>query len=90
MKDKKIPQRMCIGCRKMFDKRDLIRVVRSSDGKVTVDITGKQNGRGAYICKEKACFERIKKTGALNRALDTTVDSAVYDEIEKGLNTFEG
>ncbi len=81
---------MCIGCRKMFDKRDLIRVVRSSDGKVTVDITGKQNGRGAYICKEKACFERIKKTGALNRALDTTVDSAVYDEIEKGLNTFEG
>lgn len=55
-------QRMCIACRQMFDKKDLIRVVKNKEGQIFVDKSGKANGRGAYICSNKSCFEKLKKT----------------------------
>ena len=61
-------QRMCIACRQMFDKKDLIRVVKNKEGQIFVDKSGKANGRGAYICSNKSCFEKLKKQKILNKA----------------------
>ena len=67
---KKLPMRMGVGCREMKPKRALIRVVRSQDGNVTVDFTGKAAGRGAYVCRSVECLERAIKTRGLDRALE--------------------
>lgn len=79
--DKKLPLRMCIVCREMVDKRDLIRVVRGKDGEIALDRTGKANGRGAYICNKDECVNKLKKTKALSRAFKTNVAESVYDSI---------
>lgn len=79
---KKIPQRMCIVCRLMKDKRELIRVVKDKDGKIGLDNTGKAAGRGAYICNNDECIKKCRKTKALSRAFSCEVDSAVYDKLE--------
>lgn len=63
MKTKKIPLRMCLGCNEMKPKRDLIRIVKSSEGEVSLDFTGKKSGRGAYICRNADCFRKAKKRG---------------------------
>jgi predicted RNA-binding protein YlxR (DUF448 family) len=60
-KNKKMPERRCIGCMESFNKKDLIRVVRSAQGEVSLDFTGKKSGRGAYICKSTECFKKAKK-----------------------------
>ena len=78
---KKIPQRQCMGCRERKPKRELIRIVRGTDGTVSVDFGGKMNGRGAYICKDEECFKKLKKGKLLNRAFSCAVDEAVYDGI---------
>ena len=78
---KKIPKRMCVGCREMKPKVELVRVVAalpSDGGGVAVDLKGKQNGRGAYICRCEACFEKARKTGALSRALEREIPDSVY------------
>lgn len=67
---KKIPQRMCVACRQMFPKNQLLRVVRLDDATAMIDHTGKRNGRGAYLCANRSCLERALKTRALERALD--------------------
>jgi len=66
--EKHYPERMCVACRTMQDKRNLIRIVKTNEGKIFVDNSGKANGRGAYICNNKECFEKAVKTRALNRA----------------------
>ncbi|MCR5704603.1 MAG: YlxR family protein [Eubacterium sp.] len=66
---KKVPTRTCTGCREEKNKKDLIRIVRNKDGEVFVDITGKQNGRGAYICHNRACLEKAVKNRGLERTL---------------------
>ena len=81
---KKIPMRMCVACRQMKPKQELIRVVRTPEGEVLSGVGGKINGRGAYICNDIACIEKAEKTGALGRALDTAVDKAVYVSLKKG------
>lgn len=71
---KKIPMRMCVACRAMQPKKELLRVVRKTDGTVTVDRTGRVNGRGAYLCPNIDCFEKAIKTKAIERALEVRLD----------------
>lgn len=78
--EKKVPMRTCIACRSVKDKREMYRIVKSGD-KISLDKTGKANGRGAYICKDGECFKKLKKGRLLNRAFSCAVDDAVYDEI---------
>ena len=82
-KVKKIPQRQCVGCREMKDKRALIRAVKSPQGEVSLDFTGKKPGRGAYVCPNSECLKRARKSRALERALDTAIPESVYEEMEK-------
>lgn len=86
---KKIPMRMCVACRNMKPKSELIRIVRTPEGEVVAGVGGKVNGRGAYICNDVACIEKAEKTGALSRALDTAVDKAVYADLKKGCESLE-
>ncbi len=73
--------RMCIICREHSDKKELLRIVKNKDGEIFVDKTGKANGRGAYICKSKECFQKLKKTRGLNRAFRCEIKDEVYDKI---------
>ena len=88
MKNKKIPMRTCIGCREMKPKLELMRIVRTPEGEVSLDLTGRKNGRGAYVCKNKECLIRIRKRKALSNAFGMPVDDAVYENIEKEFELF--
>lgn len=83
MKVKKIPMRMCTGCMEMKPKKELIRIVKSPEGEVSVDLTGKKSGRGAYICKNKECLEKSFKTKKLNRSLETQISEEVYTKLRE-------
>ena len=85
MGTKKIPMRMCTGCREMKPKKELIRVVRTAEDGRKLDLTGKLNGRGAYICKNKECLLKAQKSNALSRAFETNVSAEVYASLEKEL-----
>ena len=80
---KKVPLRMCVVTRNREDKRDLLRIVKDKENNVFVDVTGKQNGKGAYITKSKEVLEMANKNKALDRALECEVPESVYEEIEK-------
>jgi len=84
--NKKIPLRMCVVCRQMMPKNDCIRVVKTPAGEFVPDVTGKLNGRGAYVCKNSTCIEKCIKTRALNRSFKTNVNGAVYEEIGSNMN----
>ena len=89
MKAKKIPMRMCTGCGEMFDKRELVRVVKSKDGEISLDLTGKKAGRGAYVCKNIECLKKARKKKAFERAFDVAIDSSVYEKMEEEINNAE-
>ncbi len=89
MKEKKEVRRMCVGCRVMFDKRQLVRVVKSPEGEVSIDLTGKKNGRGAYICKKVSCLNKARKRGALENALSVKIDDDVYTAMEEEIKNGE-
>ena len=76
-------QRMCICCRQMKDKRELLRVVKNKEGEIFVDLTGKKNGRGAYVCRDKECQTKLKKNKVLNKAFKCLVPEEVYASIEE-------
>ena len=80
---KKIPQRQCVGCREMKEKRALIRVVRSPEGEISLDFRGKKPGRGAYVCPDAACLKRARKSRALERAFAAAIPPEVYDALEQ-------
>ena len=80
---KKIPQRQCMGCRERKAKRELIRVVRMTDGNVSLDFSGKLNGRGAYSCPDPACLAKARKARSLERSLEVPIPEEVYDRLEK-------
>ena len=80
---KKIPQRQCMGCRERKAKRELIRVVRGTDGVVSLDFSGKLNGRGAYICPDAECLKKAQKSKALDRSLEVDIPQEVYDRLAK-------
>jgi len=83
MKTKKIPLRMCSGCGEMFDKRTLVRVVRTKDGDVSLDLTGKKAGRGAYVCKNLDCLKKARKKKAFERAFSMKISEEIYNEMEE-------
>ena len=80
---KKIPQRQCMGCRERKAKRELIRVVRGTDGNVGLDFGGKAPGRGAYLCPNAECLKKALRSKALDRSLEVTIPQEVYDRLEK-------
>ena len=82
LKQRKIPMRMCVGCREMFPKKELLRVVKSPEGVIAFDRVGKAPGRGAYICRKAECLNKAMKIRALERALDCRIDAAVFDALE--------
>ena len=83
MKVKKIPLRMCTGCMEMKPKKELIRVVKSQENEVSVDLTGKKSGRGAYVCKNLECLEKSFKTKRLSRNLDVPISEEIYDRLKE-------
>ena len=80
---KKIPMRQCMGCRERKAKKEMIRVVRGTDGNVSLDFGGKLNGRGAYVCPDPECLKKAGKTRSLERCLETEIPQLVYDRLEK-------
>lgn len=78
--EKKVPMRTCIACRANKPKKELIRVVKFGE-EIKLDFTGKLNGRGAYVCNDKACIEKLKKQKLINRAFSCQVEDQVYDRI---------
>ena len=78
---KKLPQRMCLGCREHKDKKELVRVVRSPEGEVSVDLTGRKNGRGAYICRSKECLKKARKQKAISKALNCEITDEVFEQL---------
>ena len=88
-KIKKIPQRQCLGCNEHKPKRELLRVVKSPDGEISLDFTGKKSGRGAYICKSLKCLKKARKSRRIDKSLDCTVPDDVYDRMETELSENE-
>ena len=80
---KKIPQRQCMGCRERRSKREMIRVVRSPEGDVSLDFGGKKNGRGAYLCPNMECLKKAIRSKSLDRSLEVTIPEDVYDRLQK-------
>ncbi len=80
---KKIPLRQCLGCREMKPKKDLIRVVRSPEGEISLDFKGKKPGRGAYLCPDSACLAKVRKSRALERAFSAQLPAEVYEGLER-------
>ncbi|MBR1738837.1 MAG: YlxR family protein [Ruminococcus sp.] len=85
MKARKIPMRMCLGCSEMKPKKELVRVVRSKEGEISLDLTGKKPGRGAYICRDAECLKKARKAGRLEKSFSCRIDPAIYDSMEAEL-----
>ncbi|MFD0711314.1 RNase P modulator RnpM [Paenibacillus sp. GCM10027626] len=83
MRQRKIPLRKCVACQQMMPKKELIRVVKTPDDQILIDLTGKKAGRGAYLCGKVECFKLAKKTKALDRALKQPVGVEIYDQLEQ-------
>ena len=83
---KKIPMRMCVGCRDMFPKKQLLRIVRSPEGEVSLDPIGKKSGRGAYVCRQESCLMRAIKQRQLDRALETPIGPEVTEQLRQSLS----
>ena len=89
MKTKKIPMRMCLGCGEMRPKRELIRVVKSKEGDISLDLTGKKSGRGAYLCKSVECFEKARKARKFERSFSCMISEDIYNSMEGELRENE-
>lgn len=85
MKTKKIPMRMCLGCGEMKPKKDLVRAVKNKEGEISLDLTGKKSGRGAYICKDMECFKKARKARKFEKEFSCKIEEEVYDLMEKEL-----
>lgn len=85
MAERKIPLRKCLGCCEMKDKRTLVRIVRSKEGVISVDLTGKMPGRGAYICRDESCLNMAVKAKRLERAFSAKIEPEIYDRLRSEL-----
>ncbi len=90
MKQKKVPLRMCLGCKEMKPKKELIRVVKNNEGEINIDLVGKKPGRGAYICKSIECLDNAIKAKRLEKAFETTIDVEIYDKLKDQLEGNNG
>ena len=82
MTNKKIPERMCIGCLQHKPKKELVRIVKSPEGEISVDLTGRKNGRGAYICHDIQCLKKARKSKKIEKAFSCQIPDEVYDRLE--------
>lgn len=80
---KKIPMRQCVGCGKMKDKKEMMRVLKSAEGPIVLDMSGKKNGRGAYLCRTAECLQKARKNKGLERSFKMNIPQQVYEELEK-------
>ncbi len=85
MKEKKVPMRMCVGCREMKPKKELLRVVKSPEGAVSIDLTGRKPGRGAYVCRSAECLKKARKGRRLEKSFSMQIPDEVYDELMRGI-----
>ncbi len=85
MKQKKIPLRKCNGCGEQKDKRELVRIVKNANGEISLDVTGKAAGRGAYICPNAECLRKARKTKRIDKVFECAVPSEVYEQLEEQL-----
>ena len=86
---KKIPLRQCVGCGEMKSKKDMMRVLRTAEGEICLDVTGKKNGRGAYVCKNGDCLKAARKNKGLERSFKMSIQNEVYDALEKEFDELE-
>ena len=84
--ERKIPTRRCTGCGEHFPKNTLIRVLRTPDGQITLDLTGKKSGRGAYICKSPSCFKKARKSRRIEQSLECVIPEEIYERMEEELS----
>ena len=89
MQAKRIPMRMCTGCGEMKPKRELVRVVKSAEGEISLDLTGKKAGRGAYVCRSLSCLQKARKSRAFERVLDCPIPEEVYNRLEEDMRESE-
>ncbi|HEX2938594.1 MAG TPA: YlxR family protein [Ruminiclostridium sp.] len=85
MQKRKVPMRMCTGCGEMKPKKELVRIVRNAEGEISLDITGKKPGRGAYICKNPECLKKARKQKRLERAFSCAMPEEIYNRLEEEL-----
>ena len=86
---RKIPQRKCVGCGTSKDKKELIRVVKNAEGEISVDLTGKKNGRGAYICHDAECLKKAKKAGRLEKSFECQISEEIYTRLMQEITADE-
>ncbi len=86
---KKIPLRQCIGCGGMKGKKEMLRVLKTTEGPIVLDVTGKKNGRGAYLCKSVECLKKAKKNKGLERSFKMSIPNEVYEDLEKEFGEIE-
>ena len=89
MQTRKIPMRMCTGCGQMKPKRELVRVVKNQEGEISLDLTGKKAGRGAYVCQDIECLKKARKARRLEKAFSCRIPDEVYDRMEEALHSSE-
>ncbi len=87
--NKKIPMRQCVGCGQMKAKRELMRVLKTTEGPIVLDVTGRKNGRGAYLCKQLSCLQQARKNKGLERSFKMSIPNDVYDSLEKEFEEIE-
>lgn len=90
MRVKKVPLRKCTGCGEMKSKKELVRVVKSPEGEISIDLTGKKPGRGAYVCHSIDCLKQARKARRLEKAFSCPIPADVYDRMEEELQESEG
>lgn len=89
MKKKKIPMRMCLGCRESKPKKTLIRIVKNKENEISVDFTGKMHGRGAYICRDKMCLDKVIKEKRLEKYFEMVINTEIFDILKKQMEEIE-
>lgn len=89
MQNKKIPMRMCVGCSEMKPKRELIRIVKNKNGEISLDLTGKKSGRGAYICPDEECLKKARKSRRIEKSFSVQIPDDIYESMESELKSIE-
>ena len=87
--NKKVPMRQCVGCGEMKGKKEMMRVLRTAEGDIVLDVTGKKNGRGAYLCKSMECLKKARKSKGLERSFKMNIPNEVYDCLDREFEEFE-
>lgn len=87
--NKKVPMRQCVGCGEMKGKKEMMRVLKTAEGDIVLDVTGKKNGRGAYLCKSGECLKKARKCKGLERSFKMNIPNEVYDSLEREFEEFE-